>query len=60
MENNFLLEILVQELPYQFIPSAEKQLADIFKKLLDDNKLNRKELFTKEAKEHFQGNCSRG
>ena len=40
MENNFLLEILVQELPYQFIPSAEKQLADIFKKLLDDNKLS--------------------
>ncbi len=40
MDNNFLLEILVQELPYQFIPSAEKQLADIFGKLLSDNKLN--------------------
>lgn len=40
MENNFLLEILVQELPYQFIPSAEAQLFDLFKKLLDDNKIN--------------------
>lgn len=40
MENNFLLEILVQELPYQFIPNAENQLVDIFTKLLNDNKLN--------------------
>ena len=40
MENNFLLEILVQELPYQFIPSAEAQLSELFKKLLDDNKIN--------------------
>ena len=39
MENNFLLEILVQELPYQFIPSAEAQLSELFKKLLDDNKI---------------------
>ena len=40
MENNFLLEILVQELPYQFIPNAENQLIDIFTKLLDENKLS--------------------
>ena len=40
MENNFLLEILVQELPYQFIPNAENQLVDIFTKLLNDNKLS--------------------
>lgn len=40
MENNFLLEILVQELPYQFIPNAENQLVDIFTKLLNENKLN--------------------
>ena len=37
--NNFLLEILVQELPYQFIPSAQAQLDSGFKKLLEDNKL---------------------
>ncbi len=37
--NNFLLEILVQELPYQFIPSAQAQLESGFKKLLEDNKL---------------------
>lgn len=46
MENNFLLEILVQELPYQFIPSAEKQLVDAFKKLLEENKLQYKEVKT--------------
>lgn len=46
MENNFLLEILVQELPYQFIPSAEGQLADLFKKLLDENKLSYAEIKT--------------
>ncbi len=46
MENNFLLEILVQELPYQFIPSAEKQLVDNFKKLLEENKLQYKEVKT--------------
>ena len=39
MENNFLLEILVQELPYQFIPSAQKQLETAFCKMLDENKL---------------------
>lgn len=46
MENNFLLEILVQELPYQFIPSAEGQLESAFKKLLDENKLGYKEITT--------------
>lgn len=39
MGNNFLLEILVQELPYQFIPSAQKQLETAFSKLFDENKL---------------------
>lgn len=38
--NNFLLEILVQELPYQFIPSAESQLKSAFCKLLDESKLS--------------------
>ena len=47
MENyNFLLEILVQELPYQFIPSAEGQLASVFQKLLEENKLAFKEIKT--------------
>ncbi len=43
MENNFLLEILVQELPYQFIPYAEKQLVEVFSKLADENTLRFKE-----------------
>ena len=38
--NNFLLEILVQELPYQFIPSAEKQLRVLFSNLFIENKLH--------------------
>ncbi len=46
MDNNFLLEILVQELPYQFIPSAEGQLRELFKKLLDENKLEYGEIKT--------------
>ncbi len=36
MKKDFLLEILVQELPYKFIPSAIKQLEDAFKKLFDE------------------------
>ncbi len=44
--NNFLLEILVQELPYQFIPSAQGQLETLFKKLLDENKLSYKTVKT--------------
>ncbi|MBE7706326.1 MAG: glycine--tRNA ligase subunit beta [Cyanobacteria bacterium SIG30] len=35
--NNFLLEILVQELPYKFIPDAIRQLKDAFSKLLNEN-----------------------
>lgn len=35
--NNFLLEILVQEMPYAFIPSAIGQLQKAFEKLFDDN-----------------------
>ena len=31
--SDFLLEILVQELPYKFIPDAQKQLKDAFEKL---------------------------
>ncbi len=44
--NNFLLEILVQELPYQFIPSAQGQLEELFAKLLNENKLSFKEIKT--------------
>lgn len=44
--NNFFMEILVQELPYQFIPSAESQLKDIFTKLLEENKLGFNEIKT--------------
>ena len=44
--NNFLLEILVQELPYQFIPSAQKQLKEAFSKLLIENKLKYGEIKT--------------
>ncbi len=40
MNNNFLLEILVQELPYKFIPSAISQLDAAFRKVLAENGLN--------------------
>lgn len=39
MKNDFLLEILVQELPYKFIPSAIEQLKSAFEKLLGENSL---------------------
>ena len=34
--SDFLLEILVQELPYKFIPDAQKQLKDAFEKLFGE------------------------
>ena len=34
--SDFLLEILVQELPYKFIPDAQKQLKDAFEKLFQE------------------------
>lgn len=34
--SDFLLEILVQELPYRFIPDAQKQLKSAFEKLFSD------------------------
>lgn len=46
MENNFLLEILTEELPYQFIPSAEGQLIELFNKLFNENKINYKNIKT--------------
>ncbi len=39
MKKDFLLEILVQELPYKFIPSAVEQLKSSFKKLFADSNL---------------------
>ena len=33
--SDFLLEILVQELPYKFIPDAQKQLREAFEKLFE-------------------------
>ncbi|MBR1617772.1 glycine--tRNA ligase subunit beta [bacterium] len=39
MKKDFLLEILTQELPYKFIPSAIQQLEDSFKKLFKENAL---------------------
>ena len=44
MKRDFLLEILVQELPYKFIPSAIEQLEHAFEKLFCDNKLNYDEI----------------
>ncbi len=35
--SKYLLEIGTEELPYQFIPVAEKQLQESFKKLFDNN-----------------------
>ncbi len=40
MKKDFLLEILVQELPYKFIPSAITQLKSSFEKLFKENALN--------------------
>ena len=40
MKKDFLLEVLVQELPYKFIPSAIEQLKSSFKNLFKDNALN--------------------
>jgi len=37
MKKDFLLEILVQELPYKFIPSAIAQLKSSFEKLFKEN-----------------------
>ncbi len=37
--NSFLLEILVQELPYRFIPSAIVQLKSAFENLLETNSI---------------------
>ncbi len=39
MRKDFLLEILVQELPYKFIPSAIMQLKSSFEKLFNENAL---------------------
>ncbi len=40
MKKDFLLEILVQELPYKFIPSAILQLKSSFEKLFKDSGLD--------------------
>ncbi len=40
MKKDFLLEVLVQELPYKFIPSAISQLKSSFEKLFKDNAFN--------------------
>ena len=39
MRKDFLLEVLVQELPYKFIPSAIVQLKSSFEKLFSENGL---------------------
>ncbi|MBQ8848446.1 MAG: glycine--tRNA ligase subunit beta [Candidatus Gastranaerophilales bacterium] len=39
MKKDFLLEVLVQELPYKFIPSAISQLKSSFEKLFTENGL---------------------
>ena len=39
MRKDFLLEVLVQELPYKFIPSAISQLKSSFEKLFTENGL---------------------
>ncbi len=46
MKNDFLLEILVQELPYKFIPVAQEQLLTLFENLLKENKLQKDEIKT--------------
>ena len=42
--SDFLLEILVQELPYKFIPDAQKQLKDAFEKLFSQYGIKYKKL----------------
>ena len=37
--NKYLLEIGVEELPYKFITSAEKQLNEIFERFLNENEI---------------------
>lgn len=44
MRKDFLLEVLVQELPYKFIPSAIAQLESSFKKLFSENGLEHGEI----------------
>ena len=44
--SEFLLEILVQELPYKFIPAAQKQLKEAFEKLFDEFKVEYESIFT--------------
>ena len=44
MRKDFLLEVLVQELPYKFIPSAIAQLESSFKKLFEENGLKHGEI----------------
>ena len=39
MKKDFLLEVLVQELPYKFIPSAVAQLKSSFEKLFNEQAL---------------------
>ena len=42
--SDFLLEILVQELPYKFIPSAQEQLRMAYKRLFDEYGIEYKKL----------------
>ncbi|MBQ8634568.1 glycine--tRNA ligase subunit beta [bacterium] len=44
MKKDFLLEVLVQELPYKFIPSAIVQLESSCKKLFEENGLKHGEI----------------
>ena len=44
MRKDFLLEVLVQELPYKFIPSAIAQLKSLFEKLFKENGLAYKDI----------------
>ena len=44
MKKDFLLEVLVQELPYKFIPSAIAQLKSSFDKLFEENGLKHGEI----------------
>ncbi|MBR5303807.1 MAG: glycine--tRNA ligase subunit beta [Candidatus Gastranaerophilales bacterium] len=44
MRKDFLLEVLVQELPYKFIPSAIVQLKSSFEKLFSENGLEHGEI----------------
>ncbi|MCR5261717.1 MAG: glycine--tRNA ligase subunit beta [Candidatus Gastranaerophilales bacterium] len=44
--NKYLLEIGTEELPYKFIPDAEKQLQTAFKKFADENGISYSEIKT--------------